>query len=190
MPPGQPRHWPLPGIDRVLPGGGTPGSFWEDRGDRSHAGIDLYAPAGSPVVAIEDGLVTWVTVFTSPDRVPYWNRTLEVTIAHASRIFCRYAELGDVTVDRGTRVRGGDVIGHVGEVLNLSLIGEGAPPYVRALKDRGHGSMLHLEAYSVLPGLTPEYLGGNWFSRKRPAHVLDPALLLRDTLWSTGPEHP
>ena len=28
------RYWPLPGVARVIPTGGEPGSFWEDRGDR------------------------------------------------------------------------------------------------------------------------------------------------------------
>ncbi|MDD1666855.1 MAG: M23 family metallopeptidase, partial [Methanomicrobiales archaeon] len=180
--PRQARYWPLPGIDRVLPGEGTAGSFWEDRGDRHHAGIDLYAPAGSPVVAIGEGTVSLVSVFTSPDFVPYWNRTCEVTIAHAPGILCRYAELGDVTVDRGTRVRGGDVIGHVGQVLNLPLVGPDAPPYIRSLKERGRGSMLHLEVYASVPGQSTGYRGGNWFTREKPANLLDPALLLRDTL--------
>lgn len=176
------RHWPLPGIGKILPAPGAPGSFWEDRGDRYHAGIDLYAPAGSPVAAIGDGAVISAGVFTSPDQVPYWNRTWEVTIAHGPGIFCRYAELGDVAVNPGVPVRGGDLIGHVGEVLNLRLIGPGAPPYIRALGDGGHDSMLHLEAYRSAPGPSPDYRGGNWFSRERPAHLLDPSLILRDAL--------
>lgn len=182
MPARQPVHWPLPGVDRDLPPEGTPGSFWEDRGDRHHAGVDLYAPPGSPVVALEEGMVVSAGVFTSPDLVPYWNRTFEVTIAHTSGIFCRYAELGDITVEPGDSVRGGGLIGHVGQVLNLALVGPDAPPYIRSLRDRGHCSMLHLEACSSLPEPSPGYRGGNWFSRERPAQLLDPALLLRDTL--------
>ena len=155
-------------------------SFWEDRGDRSHGGIDLYAPVGSPVVAIEDGTVTSAGIFTSPDRVSYWNLTWEVTIAHASGIYCRYGELVDITVGKGDRVAAGLVIGHVGEVLNLPLIGPGAPPYIRSLKEQGHGSMLHLEVFASVPGPAPEYLGGNWFSPERPANLLDPTPFLSD----------
>lgn len=182
MSPRQTRHWPLPGIEKILPGDGAAGCFWEDRGDRHHTGIDLYAPAGSGVAAIEDGKVISAGVFTSPDLVPYWNRTFEVTIAHASGIFCRYAELGDITVGPGDSVRGGELIGHVGKVLNLSLIGPDAPPYIRSLKAHGHASMLHLEAFLTAPGSAPEYRGGNWFSRERPAYLLNPALILRETL--------
>ena len=167
-------------MGRILPAEGAPGSFWEDRGDRRHAGIDLYAPAGSAVVAIEDGTVISVGLFTSPDLVPYWNRTYQVTIAHASGIFCRYAELGDAPVGEGTRVMAGEIIGHVGEVLNLSLAGPEAPPYIRSLKQHGHGSMLHLEVFASAPGPSPEYRGGNWFSRRRPDHLLDPGAFLRE----------
>lgn len=180
MPARRTRYWPLPGIVRVFPPEGTAGSFWEDRGDRCHGGLDLYAPRGSPVVAIEEGKVWSAGIFTSPDLVPYWNRTYEVTVAHVSGIFCRYAELGDISVERGSPVRGGEVIGHVGEVLDLALVGPDAPPYIRSLKRRGHGSMLHLEAFSDAPGPAREYLGGNWFTRERPAHLLDPAVILRD----------
>ena len=177
MPSGQ-RHWPLPGIVPVLPSAGSPGSFWEDRGDRRHAGVDLYAPAGSPVVAIEDGTVISTGVFTSPDLVPYWNRTYQVTVAHISGIICRYGELGDVSVAAESDVSGGMVIGHVGEVLDLSRIGARSPPYIQSLKEQGRGSMLHLEVYDAVPGASSEYRGGNWFARGKPAHLLDPAILL------------
>jgi murein DD-endopeptidase MepM/ murein hydrolase activator NlpD len=142
--------------------------------------LDLYAPAGSPVVAIEDGTVISSGVFTSPDQVPYWNRTFKVTIAHVSGIFCRYAELGDVVAEPGDPVCGGDVIGHVGKVLDLSRIGAGSPPYIRSLKELGRVSMLHLEVYDAVPGPSPDYPGGNWSTRERPARLLDPAILLGD----------
>ena len=144
--------------------------------------MDLYAPGGSRVVSIEDGRVISAGVFTSPDLVPYWNLTYQVTIAHVSGIFCRYAELGDLTVETGDPVCGGGVIGHVGEVLNLSLIGAGSPSYVLSLKAHGQASMLHLEVFTSVPGPAPEYRGGNWFSKEKPAHLLDPTLVLLDSL--------
>jgi hypothetical protein len=132
-------------------------------------------------VAIESGTVISAGIFTSPELVSYWNRTCEITIAHVSGIYCRYAELGDISVEPGVSVHGGDLIGHVGRVLNLSLVGPEAPPYIRALKEQDRGSMLHLEAYGSPPGPAPEYRGGNWFSPKKPAHLLDPAPILRET---------
>jgi len=166
----------------ALPPEGTPGSFWEDRGDRHHAGLDLYAPVGARVVSIEDGKVLSTGIFTSPDLVPYWNVTYHVVIAHDSGIFCRYAELGDLAVGAGARVGGGKVIGHIGEVLNLSLIAAESPAYIRDLKEQGRGSMLHLEVFTSAPGPDPNYLGGNWFSSRKPAHLADPALVLRDAV--------
>jgi murein DD-endopeptidase MepM/ murein hydrolase activator NlpD len=134
------------------------------------------------VVAIEDGIVVSTGVFTSPELVPYWNVTYQVTIAHDSGIFCRYAELEELAVQLGARVGGGGVTGRTGAVLNLSLIGTGSPAYIRRLAEQGTASMLHLEVYSSFPGPDPRYLGGNWFSPEKPAHLLDPALVLRDLL--------
>jgi hypothetical protein len=121
-------------------------------------------------------------VFTSPDLVPYWNRTWQVTIAHSSGIFCRYAELGDLAVETGDSVVGGTAIGHVGEVLNLPLVGAGSPPYILALKEHSRASMLHIEVFTSVPGPAPEYGGGNWFSPRRPANLLDPAPILREAV--------
>jgi len=178
----QRRHWPLPGTIPTLPPPGGPGSFWEDRGDRRHAGLDLYAPAGSAVVSIEGGNVVSTGVFTSPDGAPYWNVTYQVTIAHDSGIFCRYAELGELAVRDGVRVDGGQVIGCTGEVLNPARVGTGSPAYTRRLADLGRTSMLHLEVSASVPGPDPGYLGGNWFFAEKPAHLLDPGLVLRDLL--------
>jgi hypothetical protein len=74
------------------------------------------------------------------------------------------------------------VIGHVGEVLNLPLIEEGSPPYIRTLKERGRSSMLHIEVFTSIPVPAPEYRSGNWFCQEKPAHLLDPALVLRDAV--------
>jgi hypothetical protein len=132
-------------------------------------------------VAIESGIVLSSGVFTSPDLVPYWNVTYQITIAHDSGIVCRYAELGDLAVEAGDRVVGGEVIGHVGEVLDLSKVGAGSPPYIQALKDRRRSGMLHLEVFTSVPEPDPRYLGGNWFTSERPSFLLDPALVLRDS---------
>jgi hypothetical protein len=132
------------------------------------------------VVAIEDGTVISSGVFTSPDIVPYWNRTFQATIAHVSGFFCRYAELGDLAMGPGDSLAGGEVIGHVGEVLDLSRIGDTAPAYLRALREHGHASMLHLEVFGSPPPPAPEYRGGNWFSQEKPAWIIDPVRILRD----------
>ena len=39
----------------------SPRSFGSSRasGTRKHAGVDLYAPVGSEILAIDDGVVSW-----------------------------------------------------------------------------------------------------------------------------------
>ena len=178
-PPGK-RFWPVPDTTPRIPASNDPGSFWEDRGDRRHMGIDIYAPKGSRVVSIEDGTVLQTGVFTTPDLSPHWNLTAQVIIAHTSGVFCRYAELHDVTVEEGSRVHGGEVIGHIGEVLNFSRVSARSPAYIRDLMAAGRSSMLHLEVYSSAPKPVFEYQGGNWFLPRKPVHIMDPALFLRE----------
>ncbi|MDQ1252495.1 MAG: hypothetical protein QG646_1616 [Euryarchaeota archaeon] len=42
--------------DRI-PQKGEAGSFWENRGDRYHCGVDLYVPENTEVISIENGVV-------------------------------------------------------------------------------------------------------------------------------------
>lgn len=52
------RYWPVPdSYSKNIPLHGSSGSFWENRGDRYHCGVDIYAPPGSKVIAIECGEV-------------------------------------------------------------------------------------------------------------------------------------
>ena len=48
------RHCPVPNsYSKNIPNKNSPGSFWENRKDRFHCGIDIYASAGSEVVSID-----------------------------------------------------------------------------------------------------------------------------------------
>jgi hypothetical protein len=171
--------WPVAGSGRSLPRTG-PGSFWEDRGDRRHCGVDLYAPRGLDVVSIADGVVARAGVFTSPAMIPYWNTTYFILVEHAGVCTC-YAELDSLGATTGDAISAGQAVGRIGCVLNTDAIGPGAPAYVRELKDRGLASMLHLEVYASPESflLSDElYVGGNWFGREMPAGLLDPCDLL------------
>jgi len=167
--------WPLPGDrSRRVPPPGSPGSFGEDRGDRRHCGIDLYAAPDSKVVSIEDSVVVEVGAFTSPQIVPYWNETFYVVVENEDGSFVKFAELEAVDVKPGDRLSAGDKVGEVGMVLNPERIDEEAPEYIRGLKDRGRPSMLHLELYESRPEAPDKYLGGNWFGQGGPKGLLDP----------------
>jgi murein DD-endopeptidase MepM/ murein hydrolase activator NlpD len=179
------RFWPVPdSYDKTLPLHGAEGSFWEDRGDRHHCGVDIYAPEGSNVLSIDDGQVMEVGVFTSPDRIPYWNVTYYLFVRHGDGLIVRYAELGDVRVEQKQAVKAGQLIGHIGTVINAKKIQASSPGYIQRLKLNGRASMLHLELYRNLPGAGEDYLGGNVFTGTKPGSLLDPTGYLKALLSS------
>lgn len=174
------RTFPLTSkTENILRDHGETGSFWEDRKDRHHCGIDLYAPEGEPVIAIEDGEVTDVGIMTSPEMISYWNETYYLVIRNHSGLFCKYGELASPNVKVGDTVEAGQVIGHVGTVLNSEKIDGTAPEYIRKLKDK-NPSMLHFELWEDNPVVKDSnYLGGNWFGDSRPQKLLNPTEYLR-----------
>lgn len=177
------KHWPVPSSkNRKLPINGERGSFWEDRKDRHHAGVDIYAPCDCEVVAIEDGEVVDVAVFTSPQLIHYWFVTYSVMIRAADGKVHRYAEMKDTTVKTGDKVKGGQVIGHVGKVLNLDAINETSPGYIQKLKSAGDASMLHFEMHSGFPQAIENYKGGNYFLENKPDYIEDPTAYLRSII--------
>lgn len=175
--------WPVPdSYKKTAPISGDPGSFWEDRGDRNHCGVDIYAPRRSPVLAVDTGRVAEVGIFTSPRDVPYWIVTFYLLIRHDDGQVSKYAELEEVLVEEGDIARAGDVIGLVGCVLNPEKITKNSPGYVQRLKENGNSSMLHFELYQGMPLPPHDYLGGNAFKPSRPSNLLDPKPLLDDAL--------
>jgi murein DD-endopeptidase MepM/ murein hydrolase activator NlpD len=150
------------------------GSFGENRGDRIHTGVDLYAPKGSIVCSVESAIVIASDIFTSPQLNNYWNITYFVAVKNHSGNICKYCELGDIFVSIGQQIQAGVQIGAVGSVLNFDLIDENSPLYIQQIKQSGRSSMLHFELYSS-PPITPEnYSGGNIFSPTLPNNLLNP----------------
>ncbi len=58
-----------------VPEKGKAGSFWENRGDRYHCVVDLYAPENTEVISIERGIVAETGLMTSPEILSYWSPT-------------------------------------------------------------------------------------------------------------------
>jgi len=169
------KYWPVPNsYSKKVPIKGTPGSFWEDRGERRHCGIDIYAPEGSEVISIDDGIVIETGTFTTQDIIPYWNETNYVLIKNQDSFIFRYAELENITVKINEFVKGGQLIGYVGTVLNLDKITNNSPQYIQEIKKKNICSMLHLEVYNSKLKLTNKYHGGNWFGFKKPEFLLNP----------------
>jgi Peptidase family M23/Putative peptidoglycan binding domain len=109
-----PRSEPTPvstncGSDRLgrpIRGGTVTGGFGEDRGSHRHAGLDIAAPTGTPVLAAACGVVTQLGAQSG-----YGNM---VCIQHSSTLTTCYAHLSGYSTRLGERVHAGEVIGYVG----------------------------------------------------------------------------
>lgn len=173
------KCWPVPqSYSQQLPKAGKPGSFWEQRQDRFHCGVDIYAPRKSKILSIFDGIVFDVGIFTHPTQVYYWNMTHYLLIANSDGTYFRYAELEDVTVTKGMTIRAGDQLGSVGQVLNSKKMDSRCPLYIQRLNEKKQTSMLHLEWHDQPPVQSTEYFGGNWFGSRKPPGLQDPTFLL------------
>jgi murein DD-endopeptidase MepM/ murein hydrolase activator NlpD len=83
-----------------------------DSGTRSHEGIDIFAPRGTPVVAVIDGVARPDTNALGGNVV--WLR--DGLIGGGTRYY--YAHLDRWAIEGSTRVHEGDVLGYVGNTGN------------------------------------------------------------------------
>ena len=83
------------------------GDRFGPRGDAFHAGIDLLAPRGTPVMAAGPGTVTW-----AGRRAGGWGRL--VVVRHPDGVRTLYAHLASIDVHVGDEVSGGAILGRVG----------------------------------------------------------------------------
>jgi len=135
-----------------------PGSFGIDRHQHVHTGVDLYAPYGCPVRAMESGKIFAIEWFTGPSiNMPWWNDTRAVYVEGESGVF-NYGEVQEISHWRvGDDVRQGDILGYVVTVL-------------RKYKGRPM-SMLHVELYDH--GYKDEW--SEWkIGDPQPEHLKDP----------------
>jgi murein DD-endopeptidase MepM/ murein hydrolase activator NlpD len=102
-----PTDWP------VNPKQASVSAAFGPRGNGSwHQGIDLSAPKGTPVRATADGRVVVA------ERKGAWGRM--VLIDHGNGYETRFAHLKRIKVERGEKVRRGEVVGTVGESGNAT----------------------------------------------------------------------
>lgn len=91
-------------------------SFWgasRDGGGRSHEGVDIFAPRGTPVVAVADGYILR-TGNQGLGGKQVWLRDEMVGYSHY------YAHLDSVLTEAGKRVKTGDTLGLVGNTGNAA----------------------------------------------------------------------
>lgn len=173
------KVWPVPdSYKKSIPKDGEPGSFWEDRGDRFHCGIDIFAPEGSVVVAIESGYIIDKGIFTSPEKSLFLIETYYVILKTPQKILVKYAELKDIYVHTGEYVDAGQTIGTVGNAVNKESLSFQDPYYIHELADKENTSMLHLELYKAPVTIVQPYITGNFLGERRPESLIDPGLYL------------
>lgn len=169
--------WPLPGHHVAVPKGDQhPGAFAAVRKHDIHTGIDLYAPVGQPVIAMEDGVIVAIDrAFTGgadtprdANGNPIWLPTAAVLV-EGERGVILYGELEPVPgLAVGTSVTRGARLGSILPVL---------PPKSREYRNPANSpSMLHLELYE--PGIRT----AAWWKlgEPRPLGLLDPTPLVEE----------
>jgi peptidoglycan hydrolase-like protein with peptidoglycan-binding domain len=106
------RPLPTSPIRLAWPLAGPVGSPFGPRGDRFHAGIDVAAPADTPVAAAAGGRVSWA------GQRDGWGLLVVVAHGHGVRTF--YAHLARADVRLGEPVGAGQRIGLVGATGDAS----------------------------------------------------------------------
>lgn len=90
------------------------GSFFgdaRDGGKRDHEGVDIFASAGTPVLAVADGIISNVSTTSLGGNV-VWQEDAARGVSYY------YAHLKTQHVTRGDRVKAGDIVGTVGNTGN------------------------------------------------------------------------
>ncbi len=108
--------------------------------ERFHAGVDLGAAAGTPIVAAADGKVMsagWAGGYGQA-----------VAIAHAGGIETKYGHMSRIAAYAGELVHRGDVIGYVG---STGTVDRSAPPF-RSDEERPSGEPAVSQVHPGWPG--------------------------------------
>ena len=92
--------WPVPQFYKVS-------SQFGQRGRKHHDGIDIPAPKGTPIVAVDSGTI----VYADNGIRGYGNM---IVVAHSDDIFTVYAHNRKNIVEKGDRVKKGDLIAEIG----------------------------------------------------------------------------
>lgn len=101
-----------------IPLGNHCGSFGFMRKWGTHKGIDLYCPIGTPVFAVEDGVIVEVDWFTGEKAgYPWWRDTQGISVEGASGIVVYGEMIVKGCMKVGNEVKTGDILGTVERVM-------------------------------------------------------------------------
>ena len=155
-----------------------------DGGRRSHQGVDIFAPRGTPVLATADGVVRRVEQTPIGGKVVW----LRDEVRNASIYF---AHLDSQAVRRGQAVKLGDVLGFVGNTGNART----THPHLHfGIYRRGEGAVDPAPFLRTPPGTLAELradLGrlGSWVRMKDEGIRLRATPSLRGEVRSELPRH-
>ena len=151
--------WPLTSTPKSWTSGGSFGAS-RDGGDRRHQGIDLYAPKGAAVIALEDGVIT---------KSQGWSGsgTRAIFVDHPKAgITVLYGAVSPGSYKVGDKVTRGQKLAEIGVYPKGS-------------------TMLHAEIYPL--GTTVRKV---WYSGDPPDTVIDPSDYLKAAMGNVVQENP
>jgi hypothetical protein len=145
------------------------GAFGDARDRHFHEGIDLYAPADTPVLAVEDGTVIAVTPFSgSSTRKDYW-RDMEAVLVQGASGLIAYCEFNPLPSLRPAMVlKAGDPVGKV------YAAGYTFRKAADKHEDHTHHAFLHLELHAAQVRAPTKWEA----DKPKPATLFDPTPLL------------
>ena len=131
-----------------------------------HSGIDLYCPVGSKVLAVEDCTIVKIWEFTGPSYTPEYRKTWAVNVRNSDGRIAVYGEVRKPRLKVSQKVRAGQVIGHVAQLM-----------YTSKRPQKKLRCMLHFELYKKGTKRTVE-----WWPRNmpKPEKLLDPTRYLEE----------
>lgn len=180
--------WPVPqSHKREVPKRGEQGSFWEDRGDRFHCGVDIYAPKGSEVIALKSGFVRASGIFTKFQNKRLYDATayilIETTEQVSEKVLYRYSGMAfPPEIYVGDHVKAGQRLGSVEALLSKENADRSVPYFVRDIANSSDPCMLHLEKWYKECLQDRPYFVGNWMGKEMPSCLLNPTETLLECL--------
>lgn len=111
-------HMPVVGVQpyEIANSWGDP----RDGGKRKHRGIDIFAPKGTAIVAVEDGIISFI------GEQPKGGRCLWLTNENGRSFYYAHLDRWASGLYEGMEVRSGDLLGYIGNTGNA----KSTPPHL------------------------------------------------------------